>query len=623
MNIKYRTLLSEVLPFETPLFFDNFGFYDKLVNGYVDEKFFEDLFQLKKSSFSIPFNYDVKRNGGNGVRRLSIIHPVQQLDIVDFYENYNLLLVKNSIGSPFSLRHINDVAKLYYDTSHELIVDYDKTRVEMDEDERDSKVYVSYFSYKEIDRMYKFFKDMPMFRLEQKYEKMRKLDVAKCFYHIYTHSIAWALEGKAFAKAHLKEERMSSKFDKLMRHCNYNETNGIVVGPEVSRIFAEIIFRRIDFRVLERLKDTNIVFGRDYELRRYVDDMMIFANDDAVLDKIEKTIEEELEEYKLYVNKAKTATYTRPFGTPLSCGKQHLLEEYTHLEDIISKSKKPPYKESLAFLRKFRTLASEHSLAYGDLNRMTLSLLARMVKSEGFGGEDSTTKLRCWIIVLDIAFYVFSLDMSATASLRLCRIILQSTNAFTSEDKEVFTDLREKLVLEAHRMLGIHFNTSRSDLTPIEVINPLLALKSIGIDVCDKKSLTRLFHLEAEDVLDCSHMNYFNICSLLMIIQDDTKYSDIKEELLKAVKKKFANDQWEKEAEMTLLLLDLMTCPYIDKTEKIDILVVSKLAANRTKAGEKLKKLEGETSRWFFDWQMSTTALDYYLKKKEYRPTYE
>lgn len=623
MNVKYRTLLSEVLPFETPLFFDNYGFYNKLVSGDIDENFIEDTFKLKKVSFSIPFNYDVKRNGGNGVRRLSVIHPVQQLEIVDFYERYDLLLVKNSIGSPFSLRHINDVAKLYYNTSHELIVDYDKTRVEMEDDDKDTQVYVSYFSYKEIDRMYKFFKDMPMFRLEQKYEKLHKLDVAKCFYHIYTHSIAWALEGKAFAKAHLKEERLSSKFDKLMQHCNYNETNGIVVGPEVSRIFAEIIFRRIDFRVLERLKGDDVVFGRDYELRRYVDDMMIFANDDAILDKIEKTIKEELEKYKLYVNKSKTATYTRPFGTPLSCGKQHLLEEYQRLEDIISKSKKPPYKESLAFLRKFRTLASEHSLAYGDLNRMTLSLIARMVKNEGFGGVDSTTKLRCWLIVLDIAFYVFSLDMSATASLRLCRIILQTSKAFKSEEREAFTEIREKLIIEVHRMLGIHFNTSRSDLTPIEVINPLLALKSMGIDVCDKELLIKLFHLETEDALDCSRLNYFNICSLLMLIQNDTKYSDIKSGILISIKEKFGNNYWKMESEMVLLLLDLMTCPYIDKKEKQNILVVSKLASDSTRAGEKRIKLQGEITRWFFDWQMSTTALDYYLKKKEYRPTYE
>lgn len=621
---KYRTLLSEVLPYETPLFFDNYGFYDRIVNDGFDLNMLKDLF--KKDYFSIPFNYNIKRNGSKGTRCLSVIHPIQQLEIVDFYEKYDLLLVKNSIGSPFSLRHINDIAKLYYDTSHELIVDYCKTNVEIDEDDRDEKVYVSYFTYRNIDRMYKFFKDMPMFRLEQKYEKMRKIDVAKCFYHIYTHSIAWALEGKGFAKAHLHDSRMASDFDNLMQHCNYNETNGIVVGPEVSRIFAEIIFRRIDFRVLERLKNEDIVFGRDYEIRRYVDDMMVFANDDSILDKVESTIKEELERYKLFVNAAKTATYSRPFGTPLSCSKQHLLEDIDRLQESFDKLKNPLYKDSLIFLRKFRTLTSEHSLEYGDLNRMVLSLLVKMVKHEDFGGESNETKVKSWLTILDIAFYIFTLDMSATASTHLCRIILKVGQVFANEESQSYTTIKEKLISEAVRILKIHFNTSKSELTPIEVINPLLALKSIGIDVCNKATIKQLFHLGNGDTIDCSTLNYFNTCSLLMLIQNDAEFIEIKDELLNSVCKRYrdyGDVTWVKESEMVLLFLDLMTCPYYSRNDKAKLITESKMRSNTTKAGGLRKKLDGQDRRWFFDWTMSITALDYYLKKKEYRPTYE
>lgn len=621
---KYRTLLSEVLPYETPLFFDNYGFYDKIVNNGFDLNLLKELFT--KGNFSIPFNYNIKRNGSKGTRCLSVIHPIQQLEIVDFYEKYDLLLVKNSIGSPFSLRHINDIAKLYYDTSHELIVDYCKTNVEIDEDDRDEKVYVSYFTYRDIDRMYKFFKDMPMFRLEQKYERMRKIDVAKCFYHIYTHSVTWALEGKEFAKAHLRDCRMASDFDNLMQHCNYNETNGIVVGPEVSRIFAEIIFRRIDFRVLERLKVVDIVFGREYEIRRYVDDMMIFANEDSILDKVESTIKEELERYKLFVNSAKTATYTRPFGTPLSCSKQHLLEDISRLQESFDKLKNPLYMDSLLFLRKFRTLTSEHSLEYGDLNRMVLSLLVKMVKHQDFGGESIETKVKSWLTILDIAFYIFTLDMSATASMHLCRIILKVGQTLADIDTQSYTTIKEKLVSEAMRILKIHFNTSKSELTPIEVINPLLALKSIGIDVCDKSAIKQLYHLGNESTMDFSNLNYFNICSLLMLIQNDTEFTVVKDELFSSVCKRYRDygvTTWVKESEMVLLFLDLMTCPYYSRNDKAKLIIESKMRSNITKAGELRIKLEGKGGRWFIDWTMSITALDYYLKKKEYRPTYE
>ena len=59
-----------------------------------------------------------------------------------------------------------------------------------------------------------------------------------------------------------------------MQRVNYNETNGIIVGPEISRIFAEIILQRIDVNVVNRLKQSPylLTLGRDYEVRRYIDD---------------------------------------------------------------------------------------------------------------------------------------------------------------------------------------------------------------------------------------------------------------------------------------------------------------------------------------------------------------
>ena len=71
-----------------------------------------------------------------------------------------------------------------------------------------------------------------------------------------------------------------------MQHTNYNETNGIVVGPEISRIFAEIILQAVDLAILRQLKDKGYTLGRDYEIRRYVDDSYVYTNSRKVLDDI-------------------------------------------------------------------------------------------------------------------------------------------------------------------------------------------------------------------------------------------------------------------------------------------------------------------------------------------------
>ena len=48
-------------------------------------------------------------------------------------------------------------------------------------------------------------------------------------------------------------------FDNLMQSVNARETNGIVIGPEFSRIFAEIILQYIDQKVEQELLGKDLV----------------------------------------------------------------------------------------------------------------------------------------------------------------------------------------------------------------------------------------------------------------------------------------------------------------------------------------------------------------------------
>lgn len=83
-----------------------------------------------------------------------------------------------------------------------------------------------------------------------------------------------------------------------MQHANYKETNGIIVGPEISRIFAEIILQAVDLAILRQLKELyGYSLGRDYEIRRYVDDSYVYANSQEVLEHIITVYQEQLAFY--------------------------------------------------------------------------------------------------------------------------------------------------------------------------------------------------------------------------------------------------------------------------------------------------------------------------------------
>ncbi|WP_299719945.1 RNA-directed DNA polymerase [uncultured Tateyamaria sp.] len=79
-------------------------------------------------------------------------------------------------------------------------------------------------------------------------------DITRFYPSIYTHSIAWAAYGKERVKQNLNayQGSLADRLDLLIRSCNRNQTVGIPVGPETSRIIAETVSARIDQEYMAR-----------------------------------------------------------------------------------------------------------------------------------------------------------------------------------------------------------------------------------------------------------------------------------------------------------------------------------------------------------------------------------
>src|SRR3546814_18085760 len=107
-----------------------------------------------------------------------------------------------------------------------------------------------------------------------------------------------------------------------------------------------------------------LVFNRDYEIRRYVDDFFVFSNATETLDKVENEIRAQLEFYKLYVNEKKVETFTRPFVSKLSLARQEvgsLLRNVRSALHDLRKSADP--NDARRHHRHFKALLSEIRLA--------------------------------------------------------------------------------------------------------------------------------------------------------------------------------------------------------------------------------------------------------------------
>ena len=219
---KERVLLSDVLPYELPFIFTNRYFYRFLVRNEVrveggnvkwradiDKGALEILaillgtkanelgaanYKIEKKQESIPFTYSILHKPTKH-RELSVIHPKNQIMVVDFYERNKSLMLYYCGLDKFSLRYPNKVACYFYyrDKLHTTLIGRKTDPLELYFNEYEN--LRTYFSYKRYNNIYKFYEDYRYQRAEKKFSKLLKFDIQSCFDSIYTHSIAWACGG--------------------------------------------------------------------------------------------------------------------------------------------------------------------------------------------------------------------------------------------------------------------------------------------------------------------------------------------------------------------------------------------------------------------------------------------
>ncbi|MBC8726110.1 RNA-directed DNA polymerase [Paraburkholderia sp. 31.1] len=137
------------------------------------------------------------------------------------------------------------------------------------------------------------------------YRFMLRTDISRFFPTIYTHSVPWALHGKAVAK---RNRSVTPKFfgnllDLSLRQAQDEQTFGLPIGPDTSHVIAEAIATAVDLELKKRLKSFPAGF-------RYVDDYFMFFATAREAEAALAALIRALKEYELQVNFEKTKTCT-------------------------------------------------------------------------------------------------------------------------------------------------------------------------------------------------------------------------------------------------------------------------------------------------------------------------
>lgn len=572
---KLRTLLTDVLPYELPLWFSNFSMYLRFkdnnhINAY---KKMSGLNFENNSCYYIPLDYHISRGSNKTPRTISIMHPAAQIHVCNFYHDYDDLIEYHCTKSNFSLRHPYRKSTKFYGKAQEGSKQSDG--VEGSDEER--IVASSHFKYKKYPFLYRFFESYEYHKLEKQFHSMLQVDISKCFPSIYTHSIGWAIKDKRLAKDKPKGS-FDGDFDNLMQLTNYRETNGIIIGPEVSRIFAEIILQKIDLNLVEAMRKLKLEVSKDYDFRRYVDDYFVFYRSEDVRSLFVKSLERCLLEYKMHLNEAKTVIVSRPFATDISLAKHSLkivvsefyssryLKEGENAESI-SILKRPDSKGNKA-ISEIKMALAKYKVEYSSISNYLFSAITKKTLFYVSKTQEVESKQEHhlnWLLVdLDLLFFVHAMDIRIRPTDRLGRLIndiLEKTDNWPENYKEI---IHKKIFDHVKQAINIFINHS-NDMVGLETLNLLIILTMLP----HKYQLHESKVEEYFDYLDRSSVTndfYFRWITCMLYIESKVEYNRLRNKLInQAEEYLLANDDMFISSEYFMFYFDYLACPHINE----------------------------------------------------------
>ncbi len=670
---KERVLFSDVLPYECPIIFSNRYLYRFLAkylwvgeeqrfgsitwnvlkqSKRLDEKdayaFAALLFgcyekgkrivilQHRLNDLFYPYQFNIAHKT-NKNRTLSIIHPYNQWQVVEFYEQYKYSILYLCHQSKYSLRKPYKIAQYFYyrDRLHRRLSGHESDKVELFFNEYEN--LKTYFSYEKYSNIYKFYEDYRYQRAEKKFKHLVKFDLQSCFDSIYTHTISWATAGGADKVKVLPGYHGSwvgDAFDNLMQSINARETNGIVIGPEFSRIFAEIILQYIDQKVEQELLGKDLRQKSIYECYRYVDDYFLFYNDEKDRNLFMESLTKWLKEFKLQISPSKTEEFERPFITKVTIAKQRIenllsnifstplweevesklnTEEEEDTEDentdkdreILDK-KFNIYLSANSVNAQIKAIVRECGIEYRDIANYLLEKISqrldaflnryeigfkkyeRLISKEDVNKEEVEIhaqrvqrKLTSYLVsLIDVAFFVFNSNRQINTTLKLLKImnsiiIYGKRHGDFKVNPEVrFQTISKDIIFKKiqDEIALVLATTDPHRNTLHESLYLLILAKELGYAYLLAPEIIKSF-------TDKSELQYnLFACIILLYYYANHKCYDAQKALLKnEILKKYrlvAEPERKRNSELTILTADMMTCPFVDDAYKQSLLTL-------------------------------------------------
>ena len=429
---KLDYLLTDIMPVEVSELFSYSKFYEYLLSKQSTlDDIVSKMRAMKAENSETPFaggkwgnwaTSPLKFNilkGTDSIRGLNLVQPLSAMNIYFFVECYQKeLLDILSNNACFSLRYHRKNSDLFYRRKSKKIVDYFE-KISQKVDRAILQQTGAYFKIHKFNSVSSFTNSRLWQQCNFKYRNFAKIDYKSCFDSIYTHAYKWCIEKDTVDSKEASNANLHIVIDRVLQNINGRSSNGLIVGPEFSRMIAEVLLQEIDVEVKHNLAAQGLNAGADYRVFRYVDDIYIFSHTQAHTDLIIKTIEIAAQKYLLKFNEFKYLKANTPVVLSSWLGKARALSDRIstlfyrkqELHDMVDK--KPLLKSGYISVDRIKDdfiyLVNEFPKEQRYIVSFMLSTLLNNIsnKKDGYALFEPDKCARAFVL-LDLAMYIYS-----------------------------------------------------------------------------------------------------------------------------------------------------------------------------------------------------------------------
>lgn len=302
-------ILTDLMPVEKGNFYTHSFFYDYLVKNNIKNYCRRTVLSENKlgnqNFHAAPLKYKIKNK--ESFREISLLNPLSIVESFFFIQCFgdtiiNMIDAKNLYGQ----RIAKKTKSLLYKKNNGQTVYY------TDNSEKNQFLFLLessgiFYKHKPYKLLHQFIEGRRNTYLLDRYRNVVHFDIENFFGSIYTHSFTWQLVNNHLDALAIKNTNsIYNNIDTYLQNINGAKTNGIVVGPEISRLLADFLLVHIEQEIYLELLEEGLIRGTDYELCRFVDDYYLYTNNQLKFNKIFEIISDKLNKYHLKINSSKT-----------------------------------------------------------------------------------------------------------------------------------------------------------------------------------------------------------------------------------------------------------------------------------------------------------------------------